>query len=460
MASTPAVFGGAGAEVTADFPVTGGSQMFVEVGVGGGAGGFYGGGAGGGLSGIYTCSGSGVIAACAQVVGGGGGGGGYFGQPFPNGGYGGVAGIGVVGCNPGVDGFNSHGIEGTSFGGGGGGCAAGGAGGNGLPVAGSVGGAGTGGAGGRGSFRNAEAGAGGGGGGYFGGGGGGGGNFAGGGYSGGGGGGGGSSYTPFGATGVSMGTAPGIPSVTITWTFPDTTPPVISAPSSVVVQTTNPGQSAAVASFTVTAIDDVDGPVVPVCDIPSGSTFPMGSTTVTCTATDASSNTSSVSFPVMVTVAAFGLVPLPTITVQNPSITFGSAFVTRFTCSLDGLPPGPCSSPKNFNGMGAGPHTFCVQATQDVAPQCTSWTIVSPGKPVASITSSSVSGRPWSVSFASDQAGSRFLCSLDAAVPIPCSSPKTYNGLAVHRTHTLQVWAVNFAFDQSALPATASVDIP
>ena len=39
------------------------------------------------------------------------------------------------------------------------------------------------------------------------------------------------------------------------------------------------------------ATDDVDGRIVPVCNPPSGSIFPIGDTTVTCTATDSSGNT-------------------------------------------------------------------------------------------------------------------------------------------------------------------------
>ncbi|HEY5110760.1 MAG TPA: MBG domain-containing protein [Acidimicrobiales bacterium] len=215
--TSPGGHGGAGAQVKADIPVTSGSSEYVEVGVGGGGGGTYGGGAGGGLSGIYTCSGHGTTANCALVVGGGGGGGGYYGQPNPTGGYGGAGGSGALLCNSGANGFASSGNEGTSAGGAGGACSAGGAGGAGLPSAGGAGGAGTGGTGGTGSYPGAQAGAGGGGGGYYGGGGGGGGDYAGGGYSGGGGGGGGSSFAESSASNLSVGSAPGTPSVSITW---------------------------------------------------------------------------------------------------------------------------------------------------------------------------------------------------------------------------------------------------
>jgi hypothetical protein len=49
-----------------------------------------------------------------------------------------------------------------------------------------------------------------------------------------------------------------------------------------------------------TANDLVDGPVAVTCDHASGSTFPLGTTLVTCTATDGHSNSASASFHVTV----------------------------------------------------------------------------------------------------------------------------------------------------------------
>ncbi len=78
----------------------------------------------------------------------------------------------------------------------------------------------------------------------------------------------------------------------------DTTPPEITVPASITVDATGPGGAAV--AYTVTATDDTDpGPVV-TCTPPSGTTFPIGDTTVACTATDASGNTASASFTVQV----------------------------------------------------------------------------------------------------------------------------------------------------------------
>src|SRR5207253_1685249 len=74
-------------------------------------------------------------------------------------------------------------------------------------------------------------------------------------------------------------------------------PPVLTLPSDFTVEATGP--SGAVATYTVTATDDFPNPELS-CSPPSGSTFPLGTTTVTCTASDAANNTSSGSFSVTV----------------------------------------------------------------------------------------------------------------------------------------------------------------
>lgn len=77
----------------------------------------------------------------------------------------------------------------------------------------------------------------------------------------------------------------------------DTTPPVITV-SNVFAEATGP--AGATAAFTPTANDDVDGTVPVTCVPASGSTFPVGVTTVTCTATDSSGNTGNAGFSVTV----------------------------------------------------------------------------------------------------------------------------------------------------------------
>jgi hypothetical protein len=79
---------------------------------------------------------------------------------------------------------------------------------------------------------------------------------------------------------------------------PNTTPPVISVPEPITVDATSP--AGAVVSYVATATDDRDLEPVLACAPESGSTFAIGMTLVTCTATDADGNASSASFGVKV----------------------------------------------------------------------------------------------------------------------------------------------------------------
>ncbi|HWJ66177.1 MAG TPA: HYR domain-containing protein [Nocardioides sp.] len=68
----------------------------------------------------------------------------------------------------------------------------------------------------------------------------------------------------------------------------DVTPPVVTVESKTVEAT---GPDGAVVDYDATAEDNVDGPLTPTCEPPSGSQFPLGSTVVDCEATDAAGNT-------------------------------------------------------------------------------------------------------------------------------------------------------------------------
>ena len=80
----------------------------------------------------------------------------------------------------------------------------------------------------------------------------------------------------------------------------DTEPPTLFCPALVGAIDrlgTAPGE---IVTFTVTATDDQDPSPDVVCVPPSGSLFPPGTTLVDCTATDASGNSSTAQFPVLV----------------------------------------------------------------------------------------------------------------------------------------------------------------
>jgi len=86
---------------------------------------------------------------------------------------------------------------------------------------------------------------------------------------------------------------------TFTVTVNDTEPPSIICPTNIVTSTTAGTCVASDVTWTVTAADNCTNVTVS-CTPASGSSFPKGTTTVVCTATDSSGNTNSCSFTVTV----------------------------------------------------------------------------------------------------------------------------------------------------------------
>jgi hypothetical protein len=85
-------------------------------------------------------------------------------------------------------------------------------------------------------------------------------------------------------------------------TLVDTTAPVLSGvPSGVSENTEDPAGATVSFPSTPSAADNVDGTLPVTCTPASGSRFPLGTTHVTCTATDVHHNTASASFDVVVT---------------------------------------------------------------------------------------------------------------------------------------------------------------
>jgi hypothetical protein len=91
-----------------------------------------------------------------------------------------------------------------------------------------------------------------------------------------------------------------------TYTIVDTTAPVITVPGDVTATATS-AAGTAVPFTAATAVDLVDSTVAVTCDHAPGDLFAVGATTVTCTSTDASANTSTKSFTATVTYAWSGV---------------------------------------------------------------------------------------------------------------------------------------------------------
>ncbi len=113
----------------------------------------------------------------------------------------------------------------------------------------------------------------------------------------------------------------------------DTTAPVISCPANIVVNL--PANSAAISvpvSFDATASDSCGTAAVSASHV-SGAHFPVGTTTVTMTATDQSGNTSSCSFSVSVRYLFAGFFsPISNLPILN-TVKAGSAIPIKFSLS-------------------------------------------------------------------------------------------------------------------------------
>ena len=119
-------------------------------------------------------------------------------------------------------------------------------------------------------------------------------------------------------------------SASTTVTVIDTTPPSLTLPGNVVVNATSP--SGAVV-FYVTSARDIAAGAVPVsCRPASGGTFPIGTTTVTCTASDPSGNTSGGAFAVTVVSAPTQIANLAS---SVTSLGLQSGIATSLTVKLN-----------------------------------------------------------------------------------------------------------------------------
>jgi hypothetical protein len=96
------------------------------------------------------------------------------------------------------------------------------------------------------------------------------------------------------ATDTNANTASG----TFTVSVKDTTPPVVTISVTSPVEATGP--SGAAVTYAATATDTVSGSLTPTCAPASGSTFPLGTTAITCSATDGAGNTGTASATVVV----------------------------------------------------------------------------------------------------------------------------------------------------------------
>jgi hypothetical protein len=129
-----------------------------------------------------------------------------------------------------------------------------------------------------------------------------------------------------------------------TVTVQDTTPPSLSLPANMTAEATGP--AGAVVSYTATAADAVDGSRPVTCSPASGLSFTIGTTTVTCVASDTRGNTATGSFTVTVQDTTKPSLTLPA-TITAEATGFSGAAVTYSvgaTDVVDGAVTVTCSS--------------------------------------------------------------------------------------------------------------------
>src|ERR687893_1225677 len=153
-------------------------------------------------------------------------------------------------------------------------------------------------------------------------------------------------------------------SIEVTYTPPDTTAPTLKLPSDITAEATS--ADGIEVSYTATATDAVDGSVPVTCDPASGSTFPLGTTTVNCSATDAAGNEATGSFNVIVQDTTPPELTLPSsqpaaeaTTPQGAQVTYAAATATD---AVDGSVPVTCD-PASGSTFPLGTTTVDCSAT-------------------------------------------------------------------------------------------------
>jgi RHS repeat-associated protein len=154
--------------------------------------------------------------------------------------------------------------------------------------------------------------------------------------------------------------------------------------------------------------------------------------------------------------------PFGLINYNNPTFTFESSEArSTFECSMDSVVVA-CSSPKTYEKLAEGSHSFKVRA-KDVSGNVGEWNKITeqfqvdttaPETTITSPRPSYTAHEEWPIEFSSNEAGSTLECRLDPAKSFsPCSSPYTLpKGLSAG-WHTFEVKATDKAGNTDPTPA-------
>jgi hypothetical protein len=144
----------------------------------------------------------------------------------------------------------------------------------------------------------------------------------------------------------------------------DTTGPALTVPGPITAEATGPG--GAVVEYEVSASDLVDGPVAASCTPASGSLLPLGTTTVHCSAEDATGNDGSATFDVLVEDTTEPVITVPADIVEEATGPSGAAvdFSVTAVDLVDGAVPVQCA-PASGSTFALGPNA--VECTAEDA---------------------------------------------------------------------------------------------
>jgi hypothetical protein len=202
-----------------------------------------------------------------------------------------------------------------------------------------------------------------------------------------------------------------------TITVIDNTPPSITCPANITVDAIA-GTCAAPVTFTVGATDNCSVPSVGV-DHASGSSFPVGTTTVHATATDAAGNSSTCSFTVTVKDITPPVINLigNTITLWPPNHKYATVNVTDLVASASDL----CDPSVNINSVVIASVTSDEPSNSDGDGNTTNDIVIAPGCKSVQLVSERMgggNGRVYTITFkVTDSSGNSTMATAKVTVP-------------------------------------------
>lgn len=200
-----------------------------------------------------------------------------------------------------------------------------------------------------------------------------------------------------GTTKVTCTTGAG-PSCSFNVTVVDNTPPRVFCPASISTQAP-PGQSSALVNYPNPTVTDNCAGASVACSPPSGTRFPVGSTVVTCTGTDASSNSATCAFNLIVIDAEAPVIKCPANVNAAPPPAQTSAVVNYPPPTVTDNSPGASvfCAPASGSSFPAGITTVTCTATDAAGNKASCSFIVSVGGPQLRVT---IPGNKTAVEFA------------------------------------------------------------